>query len=369
MHKSIQLIVIPLLLTFPSINIQSKEINLNELLDLLYNYQFEKIDTELNNLIYLYPDSIEYFFLEATVNWWKISSDPFNEDFKKKFLSFSQHGIEVASSQKELTDFEYLILGGIYGYLGRYYLLENKWISAYKYGKKGKKYLQHINMGNPLYSETQYGLGLYDYYAGMLPSYLKIFTFLIGLHGSKKQGLEKLQIATQQSNLSNVEAKYSLCLIYIYYEKEYDKAIKILQELTSQFPINIQFKRLLIEAWHKKGNYEKSISICMEIIKNPNSVFVSNNEKSEILSTIGFLYQKNENYEIALYYYALSEEEITNKNFFILSPWKYYNIAYCYQKENEIQKALAYYNKVLNCEDAFGYHKRAEEKIAQLIDR
>jgi len=362
--KIIQLLLILIILM--SINICSTEINSENLLHSLYNYEFDELHMNLSDLFLLHPESIELHYIKTTIYWWYISVDPYNDNFKETFLYESQKTIKLAETEKNKTQNEYLILGGVYCYIGRYYLFRNDWRKAYRNFKKGKKYLEKINIDSPIFYDASFGLGIYNYYAGILPSFIKTFSFLFGLRGDKEKGLNELLIATHSSDLLKVEAKSFLGFIYIYHENKYEKAIDIFNELSTEYPQNVQFKRLLSEAWRKKGEYEQAISICKEILENLNYTFISRNEKAEIFSTIGFLFQQTENHKMALHYYCLSEAENSSINFFILSPWKYYNIAYCYEKENKIENAYIYYKKVQDCEDAFGYHERAKNKIEQL---
>ncbi len=358
--------VLIILLFIPLLNGYPSEINYNYYLTMLYNYRFDVLEQSLDSLSHKNPNALEPDFLKASMYWWYIAADPYNETFRKNFLLHLKEVIKKCHTKIKKDEHDYFILGATYGYVGRYYLLQNKWIKAYKYGERGKYYLEKIPQRHPVYSDALFGLGIYHYYIGLLPSYIKVLAFLLGLEGDKEKGLNELQEAGTNGSFTIVEAKCFLGFINNHFEKKYDATISLMKELTVKYPLNVQFTKLLSEALRKKGDYENAISICEILLRNPDCIFISGNEKAEFYSTIGFAYQEIQNYESALKNFLLSESVNSSIDFFLSSPWKYFNIAYCYEKLNKHEEAINYYKKVLKCEDTFGYHDRAKSKIKQL---
>ena len=342
------------------------ENNYFHVLNLIYNYEFIEFNNTMDSLMTYKPNSPELYFLKATNYWWLMVADPYNEDFSDKFLYFSRKLIEVEEKKlnNRIGNDDLLLLGGAYGYIGRYYVMNGNWKQAYKFGKKGKNYLERLIEIQPSNNDAIYGLGIYHYYADLLPGFIKILLFFLRIDGNKNLGISELKVAAKSSGYSKIEAKSFLGFIDIYFEKKYGEAIHLFGELKEEFPNNIQFRKLLAEAWKNKGDINRAISIYKNILNNYTGNFVSLNEKAEIYASLGFCYQLNEDYKKASLIYNEMLNINTSETFFIQCPWKYFNIAFCFEKSGNYIQAINYYNKAIKCKNVFGYRKRAIYRIS-----
>jgi hypothetical protein len=69
---------------------------------------------------------------------------------------------------------------------------------------------------------------------------IKPFAFLIGVRGQKELGLEQLRIALDKSRHGSTEAKIVYYAVLLD-EKQYPEALRLLEELTAEFPDNFVF--------------------------------------------------------------------------------------------------------------------------------
>ena len=107
------------------------------------------------------------------------------------------------------------------------------------------------------YTDAYLGLGVYDYEAGHLGGVLKL-SFLLGVHGDVKRGLERIQLATQKGRYGSRQAAQFLSTIYILDEHDYARALPIIQKLRQDFPESPYFQFLEVYLRHRLGDWDGS---------------------------------------------------------------------------------------------------------------
>lgn len=127
-------------------------------------------------------------------------------------------------------------LGGAYGYEARYLALQEKWWDAYQKGKRGVGHLERVVKERPDYGDAYLGLGIYHYYADVLPSVLKFFSTFVGMNGDKKRGLEEMHRALREGAIVREEARFFLAEIYSSFEDDQWRAFEYSRSLRDEFP-------------------------------------------------------------------------------------------------------------------------------------
>lgn len=124
-----------------------------------------------------------------------------------------------------------------------------------------------VPRGDPLWAEAQFGLGLYDYYADVLPRLFKLVRFLLGLPGGDRaRGLQALETARDQALLHRTEVQAQLFDIYVYYEGRDDDALREAQELRRRYPGNPLWGLRLAEHLRARlGLYAESAAVAAEV--------------------------------------------------------------------------------------------------------
>lgn len=129
--------------------------------------------------------------------------------------------------------------------------------------------------------------------------------------------------------------------MHYYYQKDYDKAIKLYNDFINKYLNNYQnnkhylYKAIidLADCYQKTNELDKEIDTLFLILKN-------DIPKADCLVKIGNNLLTNRNYKTAIYYYELaiqSTENITNKDQYNFTA--YFKLAYCYFKIKEYKKA------------------------------
>jgi hypothetical protein len=98
---------------------------------------------------------------------------------------------------------------------------------------------------DPGLTDAYFAIGLYHYYANVAPRALKIQRWLLLLPGGDRVegGLAEMLRARATGQLVRSEADYQLHLIYLWYEKEPERALELIRELRARHPRNPHFWR------------------------------------------------------------------------------------------------------------------------------
>lgn len=129
------------------------------------------------------------------------------------------------------------VRGAAYGLESRLHLLRWQRRAAAQTAVRMRQDLLLVGESDPLWNEARFGLGLYDYYADVLPRVLKLLRFLTGLPGGDRvRGLQALEQARERAQLHRTEARAQLFDIYVYYEGRDDDALGEMLELRRLYP-------------------------------------------------------------------------------------------------------------------------------------
>ena len=203
-------------------------------IDLGTNLQYKESYEVFQQLIELEPDNPRGYFLRSAIYFWMFSEDIKNEEVGNKFRDLSYEAVEIAEArlEEDENDIEArFFLGGAYGSLGRYYAMTRSFLNAYWYGKKGKNYLEEVVEMDSTYYDAYLGLGIFHYLADILPRFVKILSFVLGIEGDKEQGIKEIKLAAEKGTYTKTEAMFFLGAIYTYRERKYEEAIKIFNQL------------------------------------------------------------------------------------------------------------------------------------------
>ena len=103
---------------------------------------------------------------------------------------------------------------------------QSNWLRAYWYGKDGINYLKKVVAVDPNYYDAYFGLGLYHYYADVIPQFVKMVTAILGIEGDRERGLKELRLAAENGKYSKAQAMLILGNIYLYTEKQSENKVR-----------------------------------------------------------------------------------------------------------------------------------------------
>ena len=238
-------------------------------LHLLYSGQpdralplFQKIEQER-------PESPLGFLLEAEARWWTMyceaceirwgfvdawkESNVASDDAYMELAKKATHLAESAIAKNDTAEME-LYAGMGYGLQARLLGLRAEHRATAHAAVTGREHLLRCLQLDPQMSDAYTGLGLYNYYVDTLSSIARVLRFFMGIPGGDKQaGIQQLQTAMEQGELTSEEARFYLAKNLRTYDFRYAEALEVLGPLEREYPGNAVFLLLM-------GNLEAELS-------------------------------------------------------------------------------------------------------------
>jgi tetratricopeptide (TPR) repeat protein len=183
--------------------------------------------------------------LAATAVWWQILLDPESRTLDDTFLESVDRAIRTtdAWTRRAPSDPEaWFYLGGAYAARVQWRVLRNEKLSAARDGKRIKESMERALALDPDLDDAHFGVGMYKYYADVAPGAAKFLRFLLLLPGgNRREGLAEMTRAREGGRLLQGEADYQLHLVYLWYERDTDEALRLLKALHDRYPRNPLF--------------------------------------------------------------------------------------------------------------------------------
>ncbi|MGQ0723189.1 MAG: tetratricopeptide repeat protein [Candidatus Eiseniibacteriota bacterium] len=187
-------------------------------------------------------------FLLGGVEWHHVTTGPSGfsagGDAERSFFARMDRAIELGEKAVRANPRDAsarFFTGGAYGYKARYLAIQEKWWEAYRTGRKGLGHLEKAVEIDPDLADAYLGIGIYHYYADVLPSVLKILGAIVGLGGDRERGLAEIRRALDEGELVGVEARFFLAEILTTFEKDQWQALALSRSLREEFPANELF--------------------------------------------------------------------------------------------------------------------------------
>jgi len=229
-------------------------------IEFIYSIEFEKADAEFTEVIRLQPDHPAGYFFQAMTQWWRILSDFVDESQDERFMAMLANVVEVCERRlrNNRNDVAALFFkGGAIGFRGRLRVNRGKWLAAANDGVTALSAIRKANELEPNNSDVLLGMGIYNYYAKLVPEQYPILkpVMLFLPAGDKQKGLEQLEHAAQEARYAKVEAMYFLLQTYFSYEKNFTKSLELATTLHSLYPGNPVFHRMYGRCFVSLGNW------------------------------------------------------------------------------------------------------------------
>jgi tetratricopeptide (TPR) repeat protein len=120
--------------------------------------------------------------------------------------------------------------------------------------KEARRYHAQVLSLNPSFVDALLLVGIYDYIAGSIPWYLKVFATIAGFRGDKERGLASIARVTREGNWAKPEARQFLAIFY-YREKRYAETLALLEEMGRAYPRNFIIPQEIARTYKAQGNW------------------------------------------------------------------------------------------------------------------
>jgi len=241
-------------------------------IDKLYNYEFDRADSDFLEVIRLRPDHPAGYFFRAMIQWERIISNFDDESQDDKLYRMLDVVIEMCEKRLDEHPNDVTAMffnGGAVGFRGRLRANRGKWLGAVNDGMVALPLVRKAYELEPNNYDVLLGIGIYNYYASVVPERYPIVkpAMIFFPSGDRKKGLEQLRQASQNAKYAKVEAMYFLMQNYFVYEKDYANALELARKLHAKYPNNSMFHRYVGRCLVSTGYLGEAKSIFVDIEK------------------------------------------------------------------------------------------------------
>jgi hypothetical protein len=186
--------------------------------------------------------------LDGLIIWWRIQLDPDDPRHDARFLEATRAAIQRTEewTRREPQRAEaWFYLGAARGALAQWQVLRGERLAAARHGRAIRSALDRALSLDPALDDARFGLGLYQYYAGLAPRLLRALRWLLLLPGGNRaDGLALIERSHQAGGLVAPEAAYQLHVIYLWYERRHAEARALVDGLATRYPRSPLFPQL-----------------------------------------------------------------------------------------------------------------------------
>jgi len=340
----------------------------------LYNLDFEEAERDFQKLVELKPAHPAGPFFLAMVQWWKILIDLNNEQYDDQFIESLDHVIDLCDAMLEKNENDVTALffkGGAIGFQGRLETHRSQWLAAANAGRKALPIVQQAAALDPKNYDIQLGMGIYNYYAEVVPReypFVKPLMIFVPA-GDRQKGIDQLRLASEKGRYASVEATYFLMQLYYQFEKNYPLALDLARRLNDRFPNNMLFHRYLGRCHVALGNWPQVSAVFGDVATRARAGqrgYTPSIER-EAVYYLGICAMNDRRYDDALRSFyrcdALSRDLDTEdpSGFMVMANLRVGNI---YDVQGKRSLATEQYRKVLDMKEYLGSHRMAEQYVA-----
>jgi hypothetical protein len=212
----------------------------------LYNLELDAARAELAAAVAAAPDHPVGPFLGALPAWWSLLLDPDDVGPRRPVLAAMEATLARCAQRLERdprdVDARFFMAAAL-AVRGRLRSLAGEWIAAARDGKRALDLVRELHREQPANEDLIFGLGLYDYYADVIPEEYPIFRPLKPFFppADRARGLARLEQAMRNGRFSRAEAAYALLEIEYLWREDAARALVHARWLRSRYPGNPVF--------------------------------------------------------------------------------------------------------------------------------
>ena len=217
------------------------------------------------------------------------------------------------------------------------------------------------------YYDAYLGLGIYHYLADVLPRFVKMLSFILGIDGDRELGIKELKLAAEKGRYTKAEAMFFLGAIYVYREREYQKAMGIWDELLQKYPENPGVLIHVGATYSRMGNCEQALTIYNKVLNSLQQEMLT--PVSSIHYQMGQVYFKMNNFEpaIASFLKSIATDTLFSGNRRWTYAWSHYWLGQAYTITGDSAKAHHFYSRIEEKDNERAYD-RARDRIEDPYD-
>ncbi|RPI67606.1 MAG: hypothetical protein EHM43_07295 [Ignavibacteriae bacterium] len=347
-------------------------------IDAIYNVEFQEAERCFSQVRALYPEHPAGYFMDAMVDWWRITLDRRRFHVDEQFKAKVDKVIAVCDKLLENEPRNVTALffkGGALGFRGRYYATRGEFLDAANTGKEALDILTECQKIAPGNHDIMLGTGIYNYFAAVLPEEYPLLkpVMMFLPSGDRKIGLLQLKAAGNKAQYAAVEAKVVLITALYTYEKNVREAYVYAKELATKYPNNPSFQRSLGRCLVQLGPLDTMEALWRQVLLRYMDKWVGYDELAarEALYYIGVSRMISGDLDLALKYFYKCDEacrlvDEDPSGFMVKLNLK---IGQIYDLQGKRQYAVKQYAKVVSWKDYGGTQAEAESYLQKPYTR
>jgi hypothetical protein len=237
----------------------------------LYDFRFAAAKLELDAAAARYPDHPVGPFLEAMPGWWQALADPDDASLRPPVRATLERTLELADRRLRTAprdpDGRFFRAAAL-ACRGRLRSYDGEWIAAAWDGKRSIDLVRALRTEQPANHDLLFGLGLYDFYADVVPKQYGVFRPLVAFfpRGDQSRGLEELAQVERDGHFARVEAAFARLEIEYLWLEDNAAALAHAEALHARFPGNPIFHLYLARCRAARSEWAAARSVAGEIL-------------------------------------------------------------------------------------------------------
>ena len=338
----------------------------------VYSLDYPTAQKNIQRVFEAYPDHPFAHFGNAMIAWSRYeyefeTSDDAQRKVFEKILDDSIDGIKRWLKQNPDDPNGYMGLGALYGLRAMFSMRNRSWVTAYFSGRRAIKNLEKSLALDPTYYDAYFGLGIYQYFAGTLPSIIKVLAKVVAIKGNPEEGVHQLNLAREKAAFTSDSAK--LILIEVqntrgskFYNPQ--KSLEFIRTLHEKYPNNPLMHYVEVICLYETKNYEevsaKAQYFLDQIGKNP---FYKDIYIARAYTALGTAQMAQGNFEKAREIFEQGRDAVRAQAPSRWGVWNALRLGQVYDVLGQREKAIAQYKYVLSFKDKWGFDELAKSLI------
>ena len=335
----------------------------------VYSLDFAAAQQSIQRVFDEVPDHPFAHLGNAMIAWSRYeyefeTSDDKQRKVFEKILDHSVKGAERFKKKNPNDPNAYMGIGALYGLRALFAMRNRNWVTAYFSGRKAIKNLEVALELDPTYYDAYFGLGIYQYFAGTLPSVVKVLAKIVAIQGDPDQGVAQLHLAREKATFTGDSAK--LILIEVQNtrgSKFYDpqKSLEFIRELRAKFPNNPLMRYVEVICLYETGQYDEVTAQANEFLRLIGTdPFYKEIYISRAYTALGTAQMAQGNFDKARILFENGRIAVNNQEPSRWGVWNELRLGQVYDLLGERKKAIAQYKYVLSFKDKWGFDEQAK---------
>ncbi len=338
----------------------------------VYSLDFAVAQENIEKVFSQYPDHPFAHFGNAMIAWSRYEYEFEKSDEKQQIvfertLDDSIDGIKRWMKNNPDDPNAYMGIGALYGLRAMFNMRNRKWITSYFSGRKAIANLEKSLQLDPTYYDAYFGLGIYQYYAGTLPSVIKILAKIVAIKGNPDEGVRQLNLSREKALFTSDSAK--LILIEIqnmrggkYYAPQ--KSLEYIRQLRAKYPKNPLMHYVEIICLYETGDLDavsaQGAAFLDLIGKDP---FYKDIYISRAYTALGTAAMAKGDWQEARRLFEQGRGALKNQPVSRWGLWNELRLGQVYDALGERDLAVQQYKYVLSFKDKWGFDDLAKSLL------